>query len=176
MISPSGKGDKQYLVVFPLGLKKQHRIPCWLLVYCLSTSNSPFFACSVNRAMGPSNVSLLQAATTQSCQQQVLEGHCRETASSSSHLQSFQVLASRPGAPRDLRLPGHPLQALLNQSASKTNSLLSFPQRADFQQLLHCSCARSNSLDLSLEWQEGDPPQSHGCCLYLLHLHSLEFS
>lgn len=40
--SPPEKGDKQYLVLVPLGLKKQHRIPCWLLVYCLSTSNSPF--------------------------------------------------------------------------------------------------------------------------------------
>lgn len=41
-ISLPVKRDEQYLVLVSSGLKQQHRFPCWLLVYCLSTSNSPF--------------------------------------------------------------------------------------------------------------------------------------
>lgn len=83
--SPPGRGDKQYLVLVPLGLKQQHRIPCWLLVYYSQLQIHPFCLLS-EQGYGPfQRFPFTCWHNAKLHQQRVLERHCRGTASSSTH-------------------------------------------------------------------------------------------
>lgn len=126
--------DKQDLVLVSSGLKKKRWSPCCLLACCPFTSSPPFCLPRENGS-GPFQCSPFPADTVLGSVSRGRRGD---------HAEASLLGQVGIGMPPKRHLP-----------MSTSPSILKGRFPAVPQQLLRYGCVHSNSLDLSLEWEEG---------------------